>query len=690
MTATAQDFLFEIGTEELPPKQVEKLAAHLAESFTTGLRQSGLPFKSYRYFATPRRLAVLVYDLALRQQDQHIEKRGPALAAAYDGEGKPSKALLGFARSCGVDPEQLGTVETDKGPWIVFSKTETGQDAARLLPGLAEQAIQALPIAKRMCWGSQKIAFVRPVHWLVFLHGSTVVPCTLLGKKAGKQTYGHRFHSPGALEITEPAAYEALLADAGVVADVAKRKAQIKNQALAAGAGQTVIIHEALLDEVTGLVEQANTLVGHFDADFLKVPQEALMSAMQEHQKYFPIVDDKGALQARFVITANIQSRQPEQVIAGNEKVIRPRLADAKFFYDTDCKHTLANKNDLLKTIVFQDKLGTLYEKSARNSQMAANIARNIGANPEQAARAALLAKADLVSAMVGEFPELQGTMGYYYALNDGEAPVVANAIKQHYQPRFAGDVLPDSPVALAVALADKLDTLVGIFGIGQIPSGDKDPFALRRAALGVLRILIDKALPLDLVDLINDSVQGYVGKNLSPTTAADVLDFLMARFRAHYKEQGIATEIIQAVENLKPTRPLDFDKRIRAVEHFVGLPQAQSLSAANKRVANILKKQEGETGSTALKPELLIESAEKNLANSLQGKEQILKPLFAEGRYSEALVQLADLKDEVDAFFDTVLVMVDDEALRNNRLCLLNQLRRLFLEVADISVLSN
>lgn len=690
MTATAQDFLFEIGTEELPPKQVETLACHLAESFTTSLRQSGLPFKSYRYFATPRRLAVLVSGLALRQQDQLIEKRGPALAAAYDAEGKPSKALLGFARSCGVEPEQLSTVETDKGPWMMFSKTEAGQDAARLLPGLAEQAIQALPIAKRMCWGNQKIAFVRPVHWIVFMHGSAVVPCTLLGKAAGNQTYGHRFHHPEAVTIGQPCAYEALLESAGVVADIEKRKAQIQTQALAAGAGQQVIIHPALLDEVTGLVEQAQTLVGHFDREFLKVPQEALISAMQEHQKYFPIVDDKGALQARFVITANIHSRHPEQVIAGNEKVIRPRLADAKFFYDTDCKQSLADKNKQLKHIVFQDKLGTLYEKSVRNSQLADKIARKIGADPVQAARAALLAKADLVSAMVGEFPELQGTMGYYYALNDGEAAEVAQAIKQHYQPRFAGDAPPDGPVALAVALADKIDTLVGIFGIGQLPSGDKDPFALRRAALGVIRILIDKALPLDLVDLISDSLQLYEGKTLSPSTANDVLDFFLARFRAHYKEQGIATEIIQSVENLRPTRPLDFDQRIRAVERFVTLPQAQSLSAANKRVANILKKQDAETGTATLQPGLLRETAEKNLANKLQTKAQNLQPLFAEGRYSEALVQLADLKDEVDAFFDQVLVMVEDEALRNNRLCLLNQLRRLFLDVADISVLSN
>ena len=692
MTASAHDFLFEIGTEELPPKHVEKLAAHLAEFFTSGLKESGLNFEKYRYFATPRRLAVLVYGLALRQSDQTIEKRGPALAAAYDSEGNPSKALLGFARSCGVEAHELSTVDTDKGPWIIFSKTEAGQNASALLPAIAEKAIQLLPIAKRMHWGTQKISFVRPVHWIVFMHGPNLVPCTLLGKAAGKLSYGHRFHHPDAIVINTPDDYENTLERVGgVIADFAKRKAQIKQQALQiAREDQTVIIHESLLDEVTGLVEQPHVLLGKFDPSFLKVPQEALMSAMQEHQKYFPIVDRDGVLQPCFVITANINSTHPEHVIAGNEKVIRPRLADAKFFYETDGKHTLTAKNALLKTIIFQDKLGTLYEKAERNSALARKIAAKIGANPDVAARAALLAKADLASAMVGEFPDLQGTMGYYYALNDGESIDVALAIKQHYQPKFSGDQLPDTLAGLAVALADKLDSMVGIFAIGQIPSGDKDPFALRRSALGIIRIIIDKALPLDLADMIDDSIALYQDKVTQPSTRENVLDFILARFRAHYKEQGVATEIIQSVENLKPTRPLDFEKRIRAVEQFIALPEAQALSAANKRVQNILKKQDSTPNTGTLNPALLIENAEKKLAEKIQAKENRLKPLFAAGNYSDALLLLADLKDEVDPFFDQVMVMVEDEALRNNRLLLLTKLRNLFLHVADISVLSN
>ena len=692
MTATAQDLLFEIGTEELPPKNVQKLAADLASLFTNGLKEQGLEFESFTSFATPRRIAVLIKNLSLKQTDRNVERRGPALKAAYDDQGKPSKALLGFCRSCGVEPEQLTTQETKKGSWLVFSKTEMGKETQTLLPAIAEKAIQQLPIAKRMNWGANKIGFVRPVHWIVFLHGDQVVPCEILGKPSGNLTRGHRFHHPEAITIQSPSEYEAQLeTQGGVIADFEKRKARIKEQALSiATTGQTVIIEESLLNEVTGLVEQPHILLGKFEESFLAVPQEALISAMQEHQKYFPIVDNEGKLQPCFVITANIQSKRPEYIITGNEKVIRPRLADAKFFYETDAKQTLEQKNSVLKNIVFQNKLGTVFEKVARASQLAKNIADHIGANTADSQRAALLAKADLATEMVGEFPDLQGTMGYYYALKDGESQDIALAIKEHYQPRFSGDDLPSTAIGQSVSLADKLDTLVGIFGIGQIPTGDKDPFALRRAALGIIRIIIEKSLPLDLESLIEQSIGFYGDKLSNENCKEDALNFILGRFRAHYKEQSVATDIIQSVENLKPTRPLDFDQRIKAVEAFVAQPEAKALSAANKRVQNILKKQNKTLTGEMLNTELLIESAEKELAKKILEKETLLSPLFKSGDYSAALSQLADLRESVDNFFDHVMVNADDEALRNNRLILLSKLSALFMEVADISVLSN
>ncbi|MBL4608196.1 MAG: glycine--tRNA ligase subunit beta [Pseudomonadales bacterium] len=692
MSAEAQDLIFEIGTEELPPKNLQNLAANLASLFVQGLKDHGLQFESYTHYASPRRIAVLVKNLVTQQGDQHIERRGPALKAAYDKEGKPSKALQGFSRSCGVTPDQLSTVETEKGSWMVFSKTDAGKETKTLLPTIAEKAIQQLPIAKRMNWGANKIGFVRPVHWILFLHGDQVVPCKLLGKQAGNITRGHRFHHPEAITITSPSDYAAQLETiGGVIAEFEKRKAQVKEQALkTANQNQHVIIDENLLNEVTGLVEQPHTLLGKFEESFLEVPQEALISAMQEHQKYFPVVDHQGKLQPYFVITANIQSKRPKSVIEGNEKVIRPRLADAKFFYETDRKETLEEKNNRLKNIVFQNKLGTIYNKVERSSQLAASIAEKIGGDVAQSRRAALLSKADLATEMVGEFPDLQGVMGYYYALKSGETEETALAIKEHYQPKFAGDKLPTSKIGLSVSLADKLDTLIGIFGIGQIPSGDKDPFALRRAALGIIRIIIERSLTLDLEEIINESVSLYGDKLSNKNTKTEALDFILGRFRAYYKDQNISTEIIQSVERLKPTRPLDFDQRIKAVEKFVTLPEAKALSAANKRVQNILKKQDKTFTGEVLNADLLLETAEKQLAEKVLEKERLLSPLFKSGDYSTALLQLADLRENVDSFFDNVMVNTEDEALRNNRLLLLSKLSNLFLEVADISVLPN
>ena len=690
--SAAQDLIFEIGTEELPPKNVQKLAASLASLFVQGLKEQGLQFESFTHYASPRRIAVFIKNLAMQQGDQHIERRGPSVKAAYDKEGNPSKALQGFARSCGVEPEQLSTLETEKGSWLVFSKTEAGKETKALLPAIAETSIQQLPIAKRMNWGANKTGFVRPVHWILFLHGEQVVPCELLGKQAGNISHGHRFHHPEAITINSPSEYASQLeSTGGVIADFEKRKTRVKEQALqAVNQNQQAIINEDLLNEVTGLVEQPHTLLGQFEEGFLEVPQEALISAMQEHQKYFPVVDDQGKLQPYFVITANIQSSRPESIISGNEKVIRPRLADAKFFYETDSKQKLEEKNDTLKNIVFQNKLGSVYEKVERNSQLAASIAEKIGADIAQSSRASLLAKADLATEMVGEFPDLQGTMGYYYALKNGESEGTALAIKEHYQPKFAGDDLPSSTSGLSVSLADKLDTLVGIFGIGQIPTGDKDPFALRRAALGIIRIIIEKALPLDLETLIDESLSLYGDKLTNANAKTDALDFILGRFRAYYKDQNVATEIIQSVESLKPTRPLDFDQRIKAVEKFVALPEAKALSAANKRVQNILRKQDKTFSGETLNTELLIENAEKELAAKVLEKENLLSPLFENGDYSAALLQLADLREGVDSFFDHVMVNAEDEALRNNRLLLLSKLSNLFMEVADISVLSN
>ena len=693
MSSSAQDLLFEIGTEELPPATLQTMAKSLLASFTDALDVKGLNYEHACYFATPRRIALCISALDNKQADQKIERRGPALNVAYSDNGEPSKALLGFARSCGAEPDQLGKLETNKGSWVVFSKTEEGKETQQLLPEIAENAIAKLPIAKRMNWGSNKIGFVRPVHWILFLYGRSTVACTLLGKEAGNITFGHRFHHPEAITIDTPSEYVEKLHSIGyVIADFDKRKMLIKEQALSAvpNSESKVIIDESLLNEVTGLVEYPHALMGLFDDEFLKVPQEALISAMQEHQKYFPLVNKVGQLLPNFILISNINSSHPEHVIAGNEKVIRPRLADAKFFYDMDSKQTLENRNQSLKNIVFQTKLGSLLDKSTRISLLAQYIAEQIGADVQLSARAALLCKADLNSDMVGEFPDLQGTMGYYYALNDGEEKSVALAIKEHYQPKFSGDEIPESLISASVALADKIDTLAGIFGIGLIPTGDKDPFALRRATLGIIRLIIEKYLPLDLAPLIDKSISLFDNKLTNKSAATDILDFILARFRAHYKAQGVATEIILSVEKLRPSKPLDFDKRINAVKQFVLLPEAKALSAANKRVQNILNKQKSEDIKGSLQDDLLQEDAEKNLAKKLQEKEASLQPLFQQGDYSSALIQLAELRVFVDEFFDNVMVMCEDKKLRNNRLLLLSKLRNLFLEVADISVLPN
>ncbi len=683
------DFLVELGAEELPPKALQRLSQAFAEGVATGLAKQRLAHGEVRAFASPRRLAVWVRELVCRQPDTQMERRGPAVAAAFDDEGCPTPAAQGFARSCGVAVEDLETLETDKGSWLVYRSQQAGQPASELLPGIVEQALAALPIPKRMRWGNEEHQFVRPVHWLVMLLGSEVVPCSLLGRQAGRESRGHRFHHPGPVVIPEPAAYEALLeSEAYVIADFERRRAAIAAQVEAAALelGGRAVIDPALLDEVTGLVEWPRAIAGSFDAAFLEIPAEALISAMKGHQKYFHVVDAQGGLMPHFITVANIGSRRPATVRAGNERVIRPRLSDADFFWNQDRKQPLASRLESLKSVVFQQRLGSLHDKAGRTAALAAAVAKAMGADPAQAERAGWLAKCDLMTEMVGEFPELQGIMGEYYARHDGEPEAVAVALNEQYMPRFGGDAVPASPIGQALAMADKLDTLVGIFGIGQAPSGDKDPFGLRRAALGVQRILIETQLELDLRQLLQWASEGFPAGVLADGVVAQVFDFMMERLRAYCQDKGIRADEFDAVMAVAPSRPYDFYRRLQAVQAFRARPEAESLAAANKRIRNILRKADEQALPQQVDDSLLAEPQEQALYQQLRELEPEVNAHFEQGRYGEALARLAGLRQAVDAFFDHVMVMADDAALRGNRLALLNQLSRLFLGVADIS----
>ncbi|WP_375177740.1 glycine--tRNA ligase subunit beta [Marinobacter mobilis] len=686
-----QDFLVELGTEELPPKALKTLSNAFTQGITKGLADAGIQHGAVEAFAAPRRLAVRIRDLADAQPDKSVEKRGPAVKAAFDDGGNPTRALTGFATSLGVTPDQLDTMETDKGAWLVYRTVEQGKPTIELLPQLIEQSLAALPIPKRMRWGAYRTEFVRPVHWLVLLFGNKVIDDTVMGLKAGNQTRGHRFHCPMELIVPTPADYEVVLREEGhVIANFEERRdvirAGVTAIAQSEGNGQAVI-DDDLLDEVTALNEWPVPLLGRFEDRFLDVPAEALISSMKEHQKYFHVVDGTGQMLPLFITVANLESRDPAQVIAGNEKVIRPRLSDAAFFYDTDRKARLEDRIERLKPIVFQEKLGSIYDKSVRVAALASKIAAAIGSDPALAERAAMLAKTDLVTEMVLEFTDLQGIMGQYYAANDGEPADVASALNEQYMPRFAGDDLPTTLTGCAVAIADRLDSLVGLFGIKQPPSGTRDPFGLRRASLGVLRIIIERELPLDLQTCCEWAAANF--DNLSEQdTATTVVDYMLERFRAHYDEQGIGAEVYLAVHARRPTRPLDFDRRVKAVEAFRQMPEAQALAAANKRVSNILTKQGGDSIGEAVDSALLQDAAEKALAEQVAGQADKVVPLFEQGDYGSALSSLASLREPVDNFFDQVMVMADDEAIRNNRLALLNRLRNLFLRVADISLL--
>ena len=686
---TTQNFLVEIGTEELPPKALKTLATSFADNVEAELNQAGLSFDKIEWFAAPRRLAVKVLNLATQQPSKEIEKRGPAVSAAFDAEGKPTKAAEGWARGCGITVDQAERIATDKGEWLVHRAKIEGQPTKNLLNDIVANALAKLPIPKPMRWADKTVQFIRPVHTVTMLLGDELIEGEILGVASARTIRGHRFLGEKEFEIQHADQYPQLLREKGsVVADFNERKAEIlaKSQAKATALGGVADIEESLLEEVTSLVEYPNVLAAKFEERFLAVPAEALVYTMKGDQKYFPIYDKEGKLLPHFIFVSNINPEDPTAIIEGNEKVVRPRLTDAEFFFKTDLKQKLVDRLPRLETVLFQQQLGTLKDKTDRIEQLAGEIAKQIGADEAKAKRAGLLSKCDLMTNMVFEFTDTQGVMGMHYARHDGEDEEVAVALNEQYMPRFAGDELPKSLVASAVALADKFDTLTGIFGIGQAPKGSADPFALRRAALGALRIIVEKNLPLDLEDLVKKSAALFGDKLTNQNVVADVVDFMLGRFRAWYQDEGIAVDVIQAVLARRPTRPADFDARVRAVSHFRTLDSAEALAAANKRVSNILAKADAAIGEINLSA--CVEPAEKALAEAVLALRTEVQPLIAQGDYTAVLDKLANLRSTVDAFFADVMVNAEDPALRQNRLAILNTLQGLFLQVADISVL--
>ncbi|MDC9590553.1 glycine--tRNA ligase subunit beta [Xenorhabdus sp. XENO-10] len=687
---TQQTFLVEIGTEELPPKALRSLAESFAANFEAELNNANLGHGEVSWFAAPRRLALKVVNLAAAQADREVEKRGPAIAQAFDAEGKPTKAAEGWARGCGITVDQAERMVTDKGEWLLYRAQVKGREAKELLADIVGSSLGKLPIPKLMRWGDKETQFVRPVHTVTMLLGSEVIDGEILGIKSDRIIRGHRFMGEAEFTIENAEQYPAILHERGrVIADYEARKAMIKRDAEQAAMqlGGVADLSDSLLEEVTSLVEWPVVLTAKFEEKFLEVPAEALVYTMKGDQKYFPVYDKAGKLMANFIFVTNIESSDPQQIISGNEKVVRPRLADAEFFFKTDRKQRLEDNLPRLETVLFQKQLGTLRDKTDRIQALAGWIAEKIGADVNHATRAGLLSKCDLMTNMVFEFTDTQGVMGMHYARHDGEAEDVALALNEQYQPRFSGDELPSTRVSCAVAIADKMDTLAGIFGIGQHPKGDKDPFALRRAALGVLRIIVEKKLPLDLQTLAEEAVRLYGDKLTNEKVVDDVVEFMLGRFRTWYQELGYSVDTIQAVLARRPTQPADFDARMKAVTHFRTLDEAVSLAAANKRVSNILAKSEEQLNDTVL-ASVLKAAEEIQLATHLVVLKEKLAPLFAEGNYQDALVELASLREVVDAFFDNVMVMDEDSQVRVNRLTLLSELRDLFLRVADISLL--
>lgn len=687
------DCLFELGCEELPSGSVLSLAESLAASVAAALNKAQIPYQHIKAFATPRRLAFLITALADEQPVQRNIRRGPALNAAYDAEGKPAPALLGFAKSCGVSVGDLNTEKTAKGEWVIHESIVEGAKTAILLPELIRQALTALPIAKPMRWGSGLHEFARPVHWLILLSGNEVLPCEIFGLTAGRNTYGHRFHHPQAVAIQQPDDYEQNLFKAFVIADFARRRAMIEQQIAAAASqhGAIAVTEASLLDEVTSIVEWPQTLIAGFSEEFLEVPAEALIAAMQVHQKCFPLRDQSGNLTARFATVTNIESQSPAQVIAGNEKVMRARLSDAAFFFQQDKKQPLAHHLAATGRVVFQIKLGTLLEKSTRMQEIMALLAEPLALNKKQAVRAAELSKCDLMTGMVGEFPELQGLMGACYARHDGEDEEVAVALQEQYLPRFSADTLPQTALGLALSLADRLDILVGIFAIGQKPSGVKDPFKLRRHALAVIRMLINTPIALNLQQLLTETARIYRQQfENNPIMLAELQVFILDRLQSYYQAQGINADIVLAVQARHSGSLYDFDRRVQAVAGFVQRPEALALSAASKRVKNLSVHVDQQNQSTAIDEKLLNEPAEQALYSALLDKEKKLEPLYAKGDYDSILNAVANLREVTDTFFEQVMVMVDDKALKENRLALLFRLQSMLQEVADISLLQS
>ncbi|WP_305369953.1 glycine--tRNA ligase subunit beta [Photobacterium leiognathi] len=686
---TQKNFLIELGTEELPPKALRTLAEAFAANFEAELKAADLPHDGIKWYAAPRRLALKVTGLAENQPDKVVEKRGPAIASAFDADGNPTKAAQGWARGNGITVDQAERMVTDKGEWLLFKQEVKGQPAQALLPELAAAALAKLPIPRPMRWGDKDTQFIRPVKTLTMLLGDELVEGTILGVASARTIRGHRFMGEAEFTIDNADQYPAILEERGkVMADYEARKAIIvaDAQKAAQAVGGTADLEDDLVEEVTSLVEWPVVLTASFEEKFLKVPSEALVYTMKGDQKYFPVYDAEGKLVPKFIFVSNIISNDPSQIISGNEKVVRPRLADAEFFFNTDLKSKLIDRLPQLETAIFQKQLGTIKDKTDRITELAGYIADKIGADVDNAKRAGLLAKCDLMTSMVFEFTDTQGVMGMHYARHDGEQEDVALALNEQYMPRFAGDQLPSTPVSSAVAMADKLDTIVGIFGIGQAPKGS-DPFALRRASLGVLRIIVENGYDLDLVDLVAKAHSLFGDKLTNNNVDSDVIEFMLGRFRAWYQDAGFSIDVIQAVLAMHPTQPADFDKRVKAVSHFRELDAAESLAAANKRVGNILAKFDGELPTT-VDNSLLVEAAEKELAEKVTAVVTALEPVFAAGDYQTALTELASLREPVDAFFDNVMVMADDEKLKVNRLALLNLLRNQFLKVADISLL--
>ena len=688
------DLLVEIGTEELPPKALRGLMDAFATNLGRALDDARLAHGELRAYASPRRLAVVVESLARSQEDRHTSQKGPPVSVALDDAGKALPPATAFAKKCGVDVADLGRMKTDKGEWLTADTTEAGKPAAELLPELIEKALAELPIPRRMRWGAGDAEFVRPVHWVVLLHGSKLIEGSVMGIPTGKKSMGHRFHSKGPVTITRPADYLETLEQKGhVVADFDARRKIVQQgvEKLAKKAKGAIVDGESLYDEVAALVEWPVPMLGSFDEEFLQLPPEVVVSTLTGHQRYFPVADASGKLLPRFVTVANLESNEPQKVRDGNERVIRPRLADAAFFWNNDRRRALATRQEALRDVVYQRGLGSLHDKSNRTAALACWIAAQLDIDNDTVERAAMLCKCDLLTGMVGEFPDLQGTMGHYYAKSDGETDAVATAIGEHYKPRFAGDSLPASQTGLVLAVADRLDTLAGVFTLGKKPSGNRDPFGLRRAALGIIRMLIECDLDLDIKAMIAKAVELQpAAKGDADDLPAELYGFITDRLRRYFldRDPGLDTETFDAVMARQPTSLVDFERRLQAVQAFLRLDEAQSLASANKRIANILR-QAGRTEAAEIKQKLLEDGAEASLYEALTTASDTVRPLLNDRRYTEALQELATLRAPVDRFFNDVMVMVDDEATKNNRLALLGELRALFLDVADISRLS-